>query len=182
MDELVIQAMARWPGVPAVFGWLRLDRRGRWMLVDRGMPGFDERLHGEGSEITSPQIVEFIGRNYDCDDLGRWFWQNGPQRVFVDLEVAPWILRIVGSGPEARLVTHTGVEVSRVETAWLTSDGDLLLSTELGAAAIHDLDLAALDLEENDDGDATLAIAGKTLAVLPMPSEAGCRWQSRPRN
>ncbi|HMN64893.1 MAG TPA: DUF2946 family protein, partial [Burkholderiaceae bacterium] len=41
MDEQVLHAMARWPDVPAVWGWLRLDRRGRWLLVDRGRPGFD---------------------------------------------------------------------------------------------------------------------------------------------
>ncbi|MEN9315762.1 MAG: hypothetical protein RIS35_2155, partial [Pseudomonadota bacterium] len=72
MDELVLKAMERWPNVPAVYGWLRLDRRGRWMLVDRGVPGFDEALHGAGSEITSPQIIDFIGRNYARDDQGRW--------------------------------------------------------------------------------------------------------------
>jgi hypothetical protein len=62
LDDLVQQAMTRWPNVPAMFGWLRLDRRGRWMLIDRGAPGFDEALHGAGSEITSPPIIDFIGR------------------------------------------------------------------------------------------------------------------------
>lgn len=181
MDELVLKAMERWPNVPAVYGWLRLDRRGRWMLVDRGMPGFDESLHGAGSEITSPQIVDFIGRNYDSDAEGRWYWQNGPQRVFVDLEVAPWILRVIGSGPGARLATHTGEPVSTVTAAWRTDEGDLLLETEHGIAALHDLDLAALDIEEDDDADgaATLTICGRTLRVesldRPLP------FQRRPR-
>ncbi|MBM3409976.1 MAG: DUF2946 family protein, partial [Betaproteobacteria bacterium] len=63
-DPLVLRAMARWPNVPAVFGWLRLDPRGHWLLIDRGRPDFDETLHGLGSPITSPAIIEFIGRNY----------------------------------------------------------------------------------------------------------------------
>ena len=36
MDESVIRAMDRWPDVPAVYGWLELDVRGRWRL--RGEP------------------------------------------------------------------------------------------------------------------------------------------------
>jgi len=153
------------------------------MLVDRGMPGFDERIHGAGSEITSPQIVDFIGRNYARDDQGRWFWQNGPQRVFVDLELAPWILRVVGSGPQARLVTQTGQPVGRVDAAWRTPEGDLLLSTDLGPGAVHDLDLAALDLEEAESADdpATLAIGGATLPVEPAPPAGQPSWQARPR-
>ena len=32
MDRSVIRTMARWPNVPAVYGWMSLDRRGRWCL------------------------------------------------------------------------------------------------------------------------------------------------------
>ena len=98
LDDQVVQAMRRWPQVPAVHGWLRLDRRGRWLLVDRGRPDFDEARDGAGSEITSPPILDFIGRNYGADEAGRWYWQNGPQRVFVDLDLAPLVLRVVGEG------------------------------------------------------------------------------------
>ena len=35
MDELVQQAMAKWPNVPHCYGWLGLDARGRWYLRDR---------------------------------------------------------------------------------------------------------------------------------------------------
>lgn len=34
MDAQVIAAMAKWPDVAAVFGWLRLDARGHWWLRD----------------------------------------------------------------------------------------------------------------------------------------------------
>jgi len=66
MDEQVLRAMARWPNVPAVYGWLRLGRRGQWFLIDRNSPGFDERIHGEGSPIGNVQINEFIARNYQA--------------------------------------------------------------------------------------------------------------------
>ena len=35
MDDIVKQAMAKWPNVPHCYGWLGLDARGNWN------PGFD---------------------------------------------------------------------------------------------------------------------------------------------
>lgn len=189
MDDLVLEAMTRWPEVPAVHGWLRLDRRGRWMLVDRGRPGFDEALHGEGSPITNARIVDFIGRNYTADSDGRWYWQNGPQRVFVDIETAPLILRVIGSGPQARLVTHTGEAVGRVHEAWRGAAGELILLTDLGPGAVHDLDLAALAIDESaDDTDrsgeapaARLTIFGATYALREPPTGRAEPFERRPR-
>ena len=77
MDDTVMRAMAKWPNVPNAYGWLALDARGRWLL--------------KGERIGNAGVVEFIGRNYAPDDRGRWFFQNGPQRVFVTIEIAPWI-------------------------------------------------------------------------------------------
>ena len=34
MDDIVKQAMAKWPNVPACSGWLGLDARGQWYLRD----------------------------------------------------------------------------------------------------------------------------------------------------
>jgi len=150
IDEQVRAAMVKWPDVPAVYGWLRLDRRGQWWLIDRGRPGFDEALHGLGSPITSPPIIDFIGRNYEHDDAGRWFWQNGPQRVFVDLDLAPLILRVVGEGRDATLVTHTGWRIERVDRISMSDDGDVFVDTGMGPGAIHDLDLGSLEFVEDD--------------------------------
>ena len=184
MDDLVRQAMQRWPDVPAVFGWLRLDRRGAWMLVDRGRPGFDEALDAAGSPITNAQIVEFIGRNYLCDAQGRWYWQNGPQRVFVDLDLAPLVLRVIGEGPQARLVAHTGEPVSRVDAVWRTPDGDLMMATDLGPGAIHDMDLGSLTLETapgDDEHPARLTLQGRTLEILAPEAAPRESFQRKPR-
>jgi len=183
MDDLVLRAMQRWPDVPAVYGWLRLDRRGRWMLVDRGRPGFDEVRDATGSPITSEQIVEFIGRNYQADPQGRWYWQNGPQRVFVDLELAPLILRVLGSGPGARLVAHTGEPVARVDAAWRTADGDLVLATDLGPGAVHDLDLASLEFGgcDEDGLPVTLRVMQTTLPILAPRDAPADAFDARPR-
>lgn len=126
MDEAVRRAMARWPNVPAVFGWLALDGRGQWLI--RGEP------------IGNPMVVEFIGRNYAADAHGRWYFQNGPQRVFCSLGYCPWVLRLAADG----FRTHTSVAVTRLHGAWIDRAGVLVLATELGAAILDDRDLEAI--------------------------------------
>lgn len=185
MDEQVLRAMARWPNVPAVYGWLRLGRRGRWFLVDRNRPGFDERLHGEGSRIGNEQINEFIGRNYQADADGRWYWQNGPQRVYVDLEVAPLVARVLGTAQQTGLVDHTGAEIdiATIEAAGTGPAGELLLATDRGAAVIHDLDLGSLVIEAGADGDAAVLVLGQRRLALAEwvdpPAQLG--FVARPR-
>jgi hypothetical protein len=184
LDDLVRQAMARWPDIPAVHGWLRLDRRGRWMLVDRGAPGFDEARDGAGSEITSPSIVDFIGRNYGPDGRGRWHWQNGPQRVYVDLELAPLLYRVLGEAPAQSLVTHTGWPVARIERAATDDDGNLWLVTEHGPGCVDDRDLGALDLDlpEEDGRAGTLRLGGEhALRPLDGAPPAALGFDPRPR-
>lgn len=135
MDPSVKQALAKWPDVPAVYGWLSLDERGRWLIHERG----DATEGGPGDTITSPQIVAFIGRNYESDDAGRWYFQNGPQRVYVRLEAAPCILRQADDG--AGLVTHTGRAVGGVTGWWLDDTGRLYARTDAGPGMVEDRDL-----------------------------------------
>lgn len=184
LDEQVRQAMARWPDVPAVYGWLRLDRRGRWLLVDRGRPDFDEALHGEGSEITSPPIVDFIGRNYGPDERGCWHWQNGPQRVFVDLLLAPLLYRVLGEAPTQTLATHTGWPVERIDRAAIDAQGNLWLVTEHGPGCVDDRDLGALDLDldlgstDEDAADSGNAVAHDAPPAAQGPDAQGPDAQS----
>lgn len=126
MDEIVLRAIAKWPQVPSVYGWLALDRRGGWSI--------------KGERIGNPLIAEFISRNYARDDRGRWFFQNGPQRVFVRLAYTPLVYR---TRADTRLVflAHTGQHAERVRQAWIDDRGGLLIETELGIGALHDQDL-----------------------------------------
>lgn len=119
MDESVVAAMAKWPNVPAASGWLSLDVHGHWRL--------------KGEPVTHPGLVDFINRNYDHDDEGRWYFQNGPQRVYVSLEYMPLILHVDGDG---RLFTHTGREVERITAALVDEEGNLLLESGHGPALV----------------------------------------------
>ncbi len=177
LDEQVRRAMAKWPQVPAVYGWLRLSRRGQWFLIDRSTPDFDEERDGDGSLITSPPIIDFIGRNYECDDRGAWYWQNGPQRAFVRLDLAPLVLRVLNDAPAQRLVTHTGFIVERVERVLADADGNLLMVTELGPAVVDDRDIGQLQLAIDDDADPAGPLM--RLAMERYPALEGGSWQFR---
>lgn len=184
MDDDVLRALQKWPSVPAVFGWLRLDRRGNWRLVDRGRPGFDETQDAKGSPITNRRIVDFIARNYACDGHGRWFWQNGPQRVYVDVEAAPLVLRAIageGAGDAPRFVTHTGADVTTIAAGWIGPDGQLLLRTDLGGAVVHDLDLAALTLETREGSLALRLGSGALVLGSTARPEQALGFVARPR-
>ncbi|MFA5685621.1 MAG: DUF2946 family protein [Lysobacteraceae bacterium] len=181
-DEQVLKAMTRWPDVPAVHGWLRLDRRGGWHLIDRGQPGFDETRDGRGSPITSQPIIDFIERNYTHEADGRWYWQNGPQRVYVDIDGAPLILRAFGSGEQVRFVAQTGDQVVRIDAGWTGPAGDVLLATDQGPAMVHDLDLGALALENQGD-TITLVAGGRRIPLQPCddpPATLGFAARPRP--
>jgi hypothetical protein len=125
MDADVLAAMAKWPNVPAVFGWLQLTARGEW------------RIGGE--RVANAAIRAFIDRNYAVDAHGRWYFQNGPQRVYVSLERAPWVYRVDADG---HVGAHTGAVPSRCAGAALLDDGRLLVTTELGPGMIDDRDTA----------------------------------------
>lgn len=138
MDDAVKAALARWPDVPAVFGWLSLDARGHWHLHPEGLAAEG----GVGESITNTQIVTFIQRNYAHDDAGRWFFQNGPQRAYVRLDAAPFILRRADTG--RGLVTHTGQPVKQVSGWWLADGETLFADTDVGPGMIEDRELPYL--------------------------------------
>jgi hypothetical protein len=109
--------------------------------------------------------LAFIARNYGATDDGRWFWQNGPQRVFVDLDLGPRIIRLLGEGAGSILVDHTGLPMGEIHEAALDSDGVLWLRDERGPGAVHDLDLAGLSIA--GEGDDTLELLWHG-CVLPI--------------
>ena len=110
MDEQVLRSLIKWPNVPDCFGWLALDRRGQWRMRD----AFAQQNKLPGQVVTHLALNEFISRNYVCDHLGRYFFQNGPQRVFITLDATPWIARITPSDEGLQLITqcHSPVEPS----------------------------------------------------------------------
>lgn len=172
MQPWVLKAMERWPNVPALFGWLRLDRRGRWLV--------------QGEVISHLRIIEAINHNYAHDEHGRWYFQNGPQRGYMELEYAPFVLRRESDG----FVTHNNLRVERPTQAILDEVGTLSLSTEHGLGEVYggDLDWVLerlsigehamdeediadlLDLPSGTETNAVLALGHERLPVVRIDS------------
>jgi hypothetical protein len=137
MDDIVRQAIAKWPNVPHCYGWLGLDARGNWYMRDDRIQAAGPFPQSKGSLLRHEKLVEFIHRNYDRDEQGQWFFQNGPQRVYVELEVAPLVWRL---GPGHSVTAHTGKPA--LPRLCVTDEGGrLYLDCDLGFGLVHTLDV-----------------------------------------
>jgi hypothetical protein len=125
MDEIVALGMAKWPNVPSVYGWLQLDRRGNWRI--------------KGERIGNAALREFICRNYQPDARGCWFFQNGPQRVFVELAYTPLVVHYEGEA----LVDHCGQPFACANFLQ-DEEGSVLVEGGRGIALLDDRDLQGL--------------------------------------
>ena len=62
MDDIVRQAMAKWPHVPACYGWLGLDARGQWWLRDaeaQACGGFASGRAGARGTLLRHDVVSY---------------------------------------------------------------------------------------------------------------------------
>lgn len=138
MDDIVKQALVKWPNVPDCYGWLGLDTRGRWYLRDDATQAAGPFPQSRGQLLEHDKLMAFIARNYESDAEGRWFFQNGPQRVYVELEATPWIWRVQ---PDLTLLSHTG-QAAEGGDALVDAQGRLYLATALGVGLVHSMDVA----------------------------------------
>jgi hypothetical protein len=137
MDDIVRQAIAKWPNVPHCYGWLGLDARGNWYMRDDRTQAAGGFPASKGSLLKHEKLVEFIHRNYECDERGCWFFQNGPQRVYIELETTPWIWRL----DEHQAITAHSGRTASMQSCFLDEQGRLYLLTDLGLGLVHTLDM-----------------------------------------
>jgi hypothetical protein len=164
MDPIVEAALKKWPNVPHCYGWLALDARGDWYMRDERIQHAGPFPRVKGSRIDHDKLLAFIGRNYASDERGAWFFQNGPQRVYLQLEITPWVWRLQ---PGGQVLSHTGLP-AQVQSSWLDEAGRLYLLTDLGPGLVHSMDMGpAADLVEAG------AWVPQELAVAELPSRWG---------
>jgi hypothetical protein len=143
MDEIVVRSMAKWPDVPDVYGWLSLDRRGNWLI--------------KGEKIGNAALRDFISRNYASDARGCWYFQNGPQRVFVALAYTPLVLHF-----ESELLFDHCSRPFQPEQAFLDEEGSVLMMGKPGIGVLDDRDLAGYaDQAQGLPGIACGAVPGR---------------------
>jgi len=156
-----------WPTVPDCHGWLSLDGRGQWRLKDE--------------VITHPGLIAYLAANYAGDATGRWWVNNGPQRVHVKLEIAPWIVRLQ---PDGSFTTHTGRSVEPESPLLIDHAGRVFMATTAGPAALDDRDLATLlndvhDTAGNQADDES--VAARLLEDEPCTGNLlQLQWRGRP--
>lgn len=162
MSSAKLSGVARWPNVPACYGWLALDARGRWRIGQEG----GELVHHSG-------LIAFLNQNYQSTAAGAWFIQNGPQRAFVTLERAPYIVRLVSDGT---LATHTGLAVRNVMQALLDADGNAYLACEHGLVGIDDRDLSTLLAtgaeNPSEDSRLYLQLEGQRITLVEVDKDS----------
>lgn len=146
-----------WPDVPACYGWLSLDRRGAWRL--------------KGEVVRHAGLVGFLNRNYGCEADGCWLVRNGPQRVYVGLDYAPWVFRLDGGGA---LLTHAGRDAGAAQGVWFDEAGNVLIAAAVGPGLLDDRDLAAFLAECVGAGGDPADEAGLLAA---MSGGAGVVWR-----
>ena len=156
MDDIVKQAMAKWPNVPHCYGWLALDARGAWRMRDEAA----QQTDAPGDKLNNATLVGFINRNYGHDDAGRWFFQNGPQRVYVNLETTPYIAR---TDPAQGMLLQTGAALAGIARLYLTAAGAAIVQAGEIIAQVDDRDVAQLF--------ESLELDGK-----PVADDALLRW------
>ena len=135
MDDIVKQALAKWPNVPHCYAWLGLDARGNWRMRDERA----QQQNLPGDKLAHEALIAFIVRSYAADDRGCWYFQNGPQRVYVNLEATPYIVR---TDPSSGWLLHTGTAMGGIDKAVLTETGALVLRSGEIVAQLDDRDFA----------------------------------------
>ncbi|MES2152117.1 MAG: DUF2946 family protein [Pseudomonadota bacterium] len=156
MDDIVKKAMAKWPNVPHCYGWLALDARGAWRMRDERA-----QQHGlAGDKVTQTALLGFINRNYAADERGCWYFQNGPQRVYLNLESTPYVAR---TDPQQGLVLHTGEALAALDRVLMTDSGELIVESAGKVAQVDDRDVAQL-------------MQGLALDGAPVADEALMAW------
>jgi hypothetical protein len=171
MDDIVKQAMAKWPNVPHCYGWLALDARGVWRMRDEAA----QHAGAPGDKLTNAALVGFINRNYQIDERGCWYFQNGPQRVYVNLEATPFIAR---TDPGQGFILHTGQAMPAPEQVFMLDSGGIAVRAGEQLAQLDDRDVAqllqAIELDGKPVGDEEL------MAWLDNgPGQLALRWQDR---
>ena len=160
MDDIVKQAIAKWPNVPHCYGWLALDARGAWRMRDEAA----QRAGAPGDRLNNAALVGFINRNYAADERGCWYFQNGPQRVYVNLEATPFIAR---TDPALGLALHTGEALGELDAVTMLDAGALLLRAGAGTGA---------RVAQLDDRDLAQLLQAMELDGQPVTDEALMAW------
>ena len=174
MDPIVEAALKKWPHVPHCYGWLARDARGEWYMRDDRIRAAGPFPRVKGSRIQHDKLLGFIERNYVADERGCWFFQNGPQRVYVELEAAPQVWRLQRADGGVQL-QGLGPDVREVRGSYVDETGRLFVDTDAGFGIVHTQDML-LAAEAVEAGH----WQPRAMAFADMPGRFGYRLAPEP--
>ncbi len=98
----------------------------------------------KGSKLTHEKLIGFINRNYSFE-VGaggeqQWYFQNGPQKVYVELACTPYIWRLSKEGEVLKITSHNGL-AANYQGCQLDDLDRLYLRTDLGIGLVHSMDV-----------------------------------------
>jgi hypothetical protein len=112
--------------------------------------------------LQHEKLIEFIHRNYSADSTGAWFFQNGPQRVYVELAATPFVWRL---SSDFKLTAQTGAE-TQAHICYSDESGRVYFQTAMGFGLLHTLDVAK-------------AAEGLELGLWPLESLEACQMPKK---
>ncbi len=134
MDSFITAAMQKWPAVPHCYGWLSFDRRGEWRIKNQNAQQFKllvELIHHQG-------FKEYIEAHLAHDGKGNYFFQNGPQRVFIHFSYCPWVLRFYPLEEGQWQIRTTFGEVIQPLACLLDEHGQIIFEADFTTRVVND--------------------------------------------
>ena len=145
MDDIVKQALAKWPNVPDCYGWLGLDARGRWFMRDDAAQASGDFPQSRGSWLRHEKLIDFIGRNYESDDEGDGSFRTDRSGCTSSWSASVGLAGFAGLPP--------AVPYRLADQCWgmsLDEEGRLYIASPQGLGLVHsqDMVLAAEAVEQ----------------------------------
>ena len=126
MDEIVRQAMQKWPNVPHCYGWLGLDARGDWYMRDDRVQSLGRFASGspgaKGARLAHDKLIAFIGRNYAADARVLSTFKTDRSASMSSLRLHLGSIAYIRKGPYIHILASLSIaRVLTDERGWPTS-------------------------------------------------------------
>jgi hypothetical protein len=123
VDDSTLSSIAKWPNVPYCYGWLLLDRRGSFRIRNE----YAQKNQLQGDVIQHAGLCESIKKHICLDEHQQYFYQNGPQRVYITFAYSPYVARILPNQEHRWILrNHLDQEITPTR-CFLDEKGNVLL-------------------------------------------------------
>jgi len=134
VDTIIDAALQKWPQVPNCYGWLNFDRRGEWRIQNE----YAQQHKLPGELITHQGFKSYIEAHLAHDMRGNYFFQNGPQRVFIHFAYCPWVIRFYPLEEGHWQLRTTLGEVIEPLACFLDEHGQVMFEADFSSRMVNE--------------------------------------------